>query len=65
MPQTAAGALNADQIYAVTAYLLEREGIVQAGTRLDAKSLTAIQMPARSRFVLDDRRGSLGGKAVR
>jgi len=65
MPQTTPGSLSADQIYAVTAYLLEREGLIPAGTRLDAKSLPAVQMPARSHFVADDRRGSLGGKSVR
>jgi cytochrome c len=65
MPQTAPGSLSADQIYAVTAYLLQREGLIQPGTRLDATSLAAVQMPARSRFVPDDRRGSLGGKSVR
>ena len=65
MPLTAPGTLTADQTYAVTAYLLNKEGIVPDGTTLDAKSLTAIQMPARSKFVEDDRRGSVGGKNVR
>jgi cytochrome c len=65
MPLTAPGSLTPDQTYAVTAYLLSREGIVPDGTTLDAKSLAAIQMPARSRFVPDDRRGSSGGANVR
>jgi cytochrome c len=65
MPLTAPGTLNADQTYAVTAYLLAREGILPATARLDARSLVGVQMPARSRFVTDDRRGSLGGKNVR
>jgi cytochrome c len=65
MPLTAPGTLTADQTYAVTAYLLNREGIVPAGTSLDAKSLAAIVMPARDHFVRDDRRGSTGGKNVR
>jgi mono/diheme cytochrome c family protein len=65
MPLTAPGTLTADQTYAVSAYLLNREGIIPAGTSLDAKSLAAIQMPARSHFVNDDRRGSVGGKNVR
>jgi cytochrome c len=65
MPLTAPGTLSADQTYAVTAYLLNKEGIVPDGTTLDAKSLTAIQMPAKSKFVEDDRRGSVGGKNVR
>ena len=65
MPLTAPGSLTADQTYAVAAYLLNREGLVAAGTRLDARSLAAIQMPARSHFFMDDRRGSIGGKNVR
>jgi mono/diheme cytochrome c family protein len=65
MPLTAPGSLNADQTYAVTAYLLSREGIIAAGTTLDAKSLAAIQMPARSHFIADDRGGTTGGAHVR
>jgi cytochrome c len=57
--------LTADQTYAVTAYLLAREGLVPQNAALDAKSLTAVHMPARDRFVTDDRRGSTGGKNVR
>jgi mono/diheme cytochrome c family protein len=65
MPLTAPGSLTAEQTYAVTAYLLNREGLVPAATALDAKGLVAVQMPARSHFVADDRRGSIGGKNVR
>ena len=65
MPLTAPGSLTADQTYAVTAYLLSREGLIAANASLDAKSLPAVKMPARDRFVNDDRRGSIGGKSVR
>ena len=65
MPLAAPGSLTPDQTYAVTAFLLSREGIIADGTSLDARSLTAIQMPAKSHFVADDRRGSTGGKNVR
>ena len=65
MPLTAPGSLTPDQTYAVTAYLLNREGLLPAGATLDARSLPAIQMPARSHFVPDDRRGSTGGAKVR
>jgi S-disulfanyl-L-cysteine oxidoreductase SoxD len=65
MPLTAPGSLSADQTYAVTAFLLNREGILPAGTRLDARGLAAIRMPALSRFVRDDRTGSVGGSRVR
>ena len=65
MPLTAPGSLTADQTYAVTAYLLNREGVLAGGTTLDAKALAAVQMPSRSHFVQDDRRGSIGGKNMR
>ncbi len=65
MPLAAPGTLTPDQTYAVTAYLLSREGIIPESTSLDARSLAAIQMPAKSHFVADDRRGSTGGKNVR
>jgi mono/diheme cytochrome c family protein len=65
MPLTAPGSLTADQTYAVTAYLLSKEGVIAESTTLDAKALAAIQMPAKSHFVVDDRRGSPGGKNVR
>src|SRR5205823_1166136 len=65
MPLTAPGSLNADQTYAVTAYLLEQEGVIPQGTVIDAKSLPQVKMPAKDHFVEDDRRGSSGGKNVR
>jgi len=65
MPLTTPGSLTPDQTYAVTAYLLNREGLLPAGATLDARSLPAIQMPARNHFVPDDRRGSTGGANTR
>jgi S-disulfanyl-L-cysteine oxidoreductase SoxD len=65
MPLTAPRSLTDSQYYAVTAYLLQREGIIAAGTVIDAKSLPSVQMPARSHFVVDDRTGNSGGKNVR
>jgi S-disulfanyl-L-cysteine oxidoreductase SoxD len=65
MPLTTPGSLTPDQTYAVTAYLLTREGILAPGQVLDAKSLAAIQMPAQAHFVEDDRRGTTGGASVR
>ena len=65
MPLTSPGSLTADQTYAVTAYLLSREGVIPATAQLDARSLPAVEMPAKARFVNDDRRGSTGGKNIR
>ena len=55
MPMNIPGSLNADEVYALTAYLLHLNHIVPAETRLDAASLAKIEMPARNRFVPDDR----------
>jgi cytochrome c len=65
MPLVAPGSLSADQTYAVTAYLLNKEGLIPANASMDAHSLPAVVMPAKSHFVMDDRRGSTGGKNVR
>lgn len=65
MPLTAPHSLPDSQYYAVTAYLLQREGIIAPGTVIDAKSLPNVQMPARTHFVVDDRTGNPGGKSVR
>jgi cytochrome c len=65
MPLTAPGSLSPDQIYAVTAFLLNREGLIPDTATMNAKSLPAVVMPARSHFVSDDRRGSTGGSRVR
>ena len=65
MPLTAPGSLTPDQVYAVTAYLLNREGLIPDNAVMDAKTLPAVAMPARSHFVRDDRIGSSGGAHVR
>ena len=55
MPQDRPGSLSDDEVYAVTAYLLWRNGLVDHGAVLDATTLPAVRMPARDRFVVDDR----------
>ena len=51
MPYQAPGSLSADEVYALTAYLLYVNGIVGEAERLDADSLPAIKMPNRDNFV--------------
>ena len=51
MPPDQAGTLSADQVYALTAFLLYRNGIIKESDVMDAKSLTKIQMPNRNGFV--------------
>jgi S-disulfanyl-L-cysteine oxidoreductase SoxD len=50
MPQGAEGSLTPDQIYAVTAFVLFKNGIVKESDVLDAKSLLKVQMPNRDGF---------------
>ena len=57
MPQNAPGSLSSEQTYAVIAYLLHLNEILPSDAVLDAARLAAIAMPARDRFVPDDRRG--------
>ena len=57
MPQTTPGVLTADETYAVIAWILNRNGLVPDGAVMDAESLPAVEMPARDRFVVDDRAG--------
>jgi len=50
MPPSAPGTLTADEIYAVTAYLLAANRIIAQTDVLDAKSLAAVKMPNRNGF---------------
>lgn len=62
MPMTAPQSLTNDEVYALTAYIYNLNGLVPDDGVLDAKSLTAIQMPNRDGFIVDDRPDT---KAVR
>lgn len=55
MPLFTPGVLSADETYAVTAYLLAANRVIPDSTVLDAAALRAVEMPARNRFVPDDR----------
>jgi S-disulfanyl-L-cysteine oxidoreductase SoxD len=50
MPQGAEGSITPDQVYAVTAFVLYKNGIVKETDVLDAKSLLKVQMPNRDGF---------------
>ncbi|MGI9436038.1 MAG: c-type cytochrome [Geminicoccaceae bacterium] len=51
MPFDAPQSLSADEVYALTAYVLHLNGIVEADAVIDAASLAAIEMPNRDGFV--------------
>src|SRR5207248_7230377 len=49
------GSLTPDQVYAVTAYLLYRNGIIGEQEVMDAQTLPMVKMPNRDGFVPDPR----------
>src|SRR3954449_1813214 len=55
MPQNAPQSLSNDDVYAVSAYILNLNGLLAAGATLDAKTLPAVKMPNTSMFVSDPR----------
>src|SRR5256714_14567532 len=55
MPQNAPQSLSNDDVYAVSAYILNLNGLFPAGGTLDAGTLAAIKMPNRSMFTGDAR----------
>jgi cytochrome c len=57
MPYNAPGSLTNQEVYDLTAYLLFANGIIQENFVVDQKSLPAVVMPAKSKFVNDDRTG--------
>ncbi len=50
MPPNAPGSLTADQLYAVTAYLLAANKVIAETDEMNAKSLPAVKMPNRDGF---------------
>src|SRR6202790_4081591 len=55
MPQNAPQSLSNEDVYAVSAFILNLNGLVAADAVLDAKALAAIKMPNRDAFVADPR----------
>jgi S-disulfanyl-L-cysteine oxidoreductase SoxD len=58
MPADQPGTLRDDEVYALTAWLLWKNDIVDEDVRLDAGTLPLVRMPARDRFVPDNRESS-------
>ena len=57
MPFTMPGSLTADEVYAATAYILYLNEIIPEDAVMNAQTLPAVVMPARDRFVPDNRTG--------
>lgn len=62
MPHDRPGSLTPHEVYSVTAYLLYRNGIIAQSAVMNERTLPAVRMPARDRFVIDNRNG---GNVVR
>lgn len=62
MPMDAPQSLSANEVYALSAYILNLNGLVPANAVMDQNSLPKVQMPNRNGFVVDNRPDS---KAVR
>jgi cytochrome c len=60
MPQLTPGILTNDEVYAVVAWILYLNEIVPEDAVMNAESLPEVVMPARDRFVDDDRVGGAG-----
>lgn len=55
MPQNAPQSLSNEDVYALSAYILNLNGLLPADATLDAKTLSTITMPNRSMFFGDPR----------
>lgn len=55
MPMTAPQTLSNNEVYALSAYILNLNGLVKDDAVMDAKSLAAVQMPNKDGFMPDDR----------
>ena len=62
MPYENPRTLSHDEVYAVTAYVLFVNGIVQEGEALTEKTLPLVKMPNRAGFVPDGRMPAKGQK---
>jgi cytochrome c len=55
MPLNQPGSLSADDTYAVTAFLLNRNKIIDTSEVMDKESLPKVRMPNRDGFIPDAR----------
>ncbi|KAA9353102.1 c-type cytochrome [Larkinella humicola] len=62
MPLTAPGSLSNDEVYSLTAFLLQANQIIDSTVVINAKTLPKVVMPAQKFFVPDDRKG---GREIR
>ena len=56
MPFTDPKSLTPDEVYAVTAWLLQQNGIIEEDTVMNAETLPQVEMPALEKWVHEDLR---------
>ncbi len=54
MPLQRAGTLKPEEVYALTAYLLYKNDIIQENDAIDAQTLVKVKMPNRDGFIPPD-----------
>lgn len=57
MPYNAPGSLTNEEVYSLTAFLLQANKIIDSTAVINAKTLPKVVMPAHKLFVPDDRKG--------
>ena len=62
MPMDRPQTLTANEVYAVSAYILNLNGLIPDSAVMDQRTLAQVQMPNRNGFIVDDRPDT---KAVR
>ena len=62
MPMDRPQSLTANEVYALSAYILNLNGIIPDSAVMDQRTLAQVQMPNRNGFIVDDRPDT---KAVR
>ena len=55
MPMDRPQSLTANEVYALSAYILNLNGIIPESAVMDQTTLTQVQMPNRNGFIIDDR----------
>ena len=55
MPLNASKSLTDDEVYAVTAYILQLNGIIGEADAMDAQTLPQVRMPNRDGFIVFSR----------
>jgi cytochrome c len=64
MPYLSPGVLTADQVYAITAFILQMNDVIPYDMVLSETTLPGVQMPNRDGFVADPRPDVPGRSAV-